>query len=74
MKPYYYRMSISEFRKTFSGKPPCVNTIKKWISEGVISGDILGTSYFVHVDVNGDVIKRKPLNSSNELLKKILQP
>jgi len=44
------RITVNEYRRlAFEGKPPCANTIKRWIDRGIISGEKIGGLYFVHV-------------------------
>jgi len=59
-------MKISEFRvKTFTEQSrPTINTIKKWVDNGVISGKIFDGMYFVDID------KIQPVN---DLVSKVLQ-
>ena len=58
-------MKISEFRATqFTEQSrPSINTIKKWIDNGVISGQAFDGMYFVESD------KVQPINS---LVNKVL--
>lgn len=74
MAQNFKRMRISEFRKTFSGRPPSINTIRKWIDEEMVCGDIVGSTYFVHVDSDGQLLKPTQPNSVDGLLAKIINP
>lgn len=60
-------ITISEYRRlAFVGKPPCANTIKRWIDTGEISGERIGGMYFVHVD-------EPERNIDNTLLKAMVE-
>ena len=61
------RITVNEYRRlAFVGKPPCANTIKRWIDNGTISGEKIGGLYFVHV---GDA----PRTKNNPLLKSMIE-
>jgi hypothetical protein len=52
------RIALSQFRsRYFAGKPPCVNTLKKWIDTQKLPGEIIAGHYFVLVDDCGEPIK-----------------
>lgn len=43
-------LEVSEFKKIrYPGKRPCVKTMKKWITNGVIQGEVRGGMYFVDI-------------------------
>lgn len=67
-----YRMRLAEFRKRyFMGKPPCENTLKKWIDKQELPGERIGNLYFVLVDARGEPVKLDTGNEhANEMLKK----
>ncbi len=55
----YQLMKASEYReRRFIGtKKPALNTIKRWIRDGILPGEILGGCYYVHVDSMGHPVK-----------------
>ena len=53
----YLRVSLSDFRATFPGKPPCANSLKKWIAAGTLPGEMVGTMYYVHLDHQGNLYR-----------------
>jgi|TARA_R100000322_G_C5422352_1_gene186559 hypothetical protein len=59
-------MKVSVYRKKrfAEGSRPSVNTIKKWIDNGEIQGEIIGGMYYVDLD------KIKP---ANHLVSKVLR-
>jgi S-methylmethionine-dependent homocysteine/selenocysteine methylase len=59
-------MKISEFRQVrFTPKSqPSINTIKKWVDNGSIAGEIIGGCYYVSSD------KIQPVN---DLVNKVLK-
>lgn len=68
MKRKFKRISITDFRKTFAGRPPCANTIKKWILTNEVQGEMLGSLYFLHLDVDEQLISTKINQETNNLL------
>lgn len=61
-KPSFYRMALTEYRRTaYLGKPPCVNTLKamidrkEWLGERTQSG-----RYYLFVDEAGQPIPGTP--------------
>lgn len=55
------RMALSQFRaRYFTGKPPCANTLKKWIDTQKLPGEVIAGHYFVLVDERGEPIKSNP--------------
>lgn len=73
MQVNFQRISISDFRKTFAGKPPCANTIKKWILTNEVQGEVLGSLYFLHLDHDGHLIpKNYESQVDNILLAKLI--
>ncbi len=59
MQPKYYRLALSDFRRTFAGKVPCVNSLKKWIRQGALPGERVGSQYYVHVDSHGNLYHKR---------------
>lgn len=58
------RMALSQFRsRYFTGKPPCVNTLKKWVDTHKLPGEVIAGHYFVLVDERGE-----PINSNQPAL------
>lgn len=51
-------MKVSQYRKQcfVEGSQPSVNTIKRWIDDGELPGEIIGGMYYVEVD------RVKPVN------------
>lgn len=67
------RMALSQFRsRYFTGKPPCVNTLKKWIETKALPGEVIAGHYFVLVDERGEPINCKPALTGNVDADKIL--
>lgn len=59
-------ITISEYQRLgFEGKPPCANTIKRWIERGIVAGEKRGGLYFVHVG--------EPEPIENDLLRAMVQ-
>jgi hypothetical protein len=65
MESHKMLMKISEFReaKFTKNSRPSVNTIKKWVDNGTIVGEIYDGMYFIHTD------KIQPVN---DLVHKVL--
>jgi hypothetical protein len=60
-KPSYFRMSISDFRRSaFKGRPPSPNTIKAAIRDRTWAGEKVGNLYYIFVDDDGQPLPGKP--------------
>lgn len=54
----YLRMKLTEYQKrSFVGKPPCLNTLKKLINNGDLPGELFGGCYYVFVDSQGNALQ-----------------
>lgn len=59
-------LEVAEFKKLrYPGRRPCINTLKKWISSGIIQGEIRGGMYFVDM-------AEELMNTGDDLLNEIL--
>ncbi len=59
-------LEVSEFKEIrYPGRRPCLNTLKKWIKDGIIQGEIRGGMYFV--DLSAELI-----SSGDDLLNKMI--
>lgn len=69
-----YRMALSEFRTSFfiGQRRPCVNTLKKWIDNEELPGEVIAGHYFVLVDHGGNPMKRETSLTGNKAADKIL--
>ena len=59
-------MKVSQFRKKYfeNGSRPAINTVKKWVDNGEIYGEVIGGMYYVDPD------KTTPVNP---LVSKVLR-
>jgi hypothetical protein len=60
-RPTYFRMTLAEFRRrSFIGRPPCLNTIKATMERGDWVGERIGGLWYIFVDENGQPIPGRP--------------
>lgn len=60
-------LEVAEFKKLrYPGRRPCINTLKKWISSGIIQGELRGGIYFVD-------IAEELISTGDDLLNQILE-
>ena len=60
-------LEVAEFKKLrYPGRRPCINTLKKWISSGIIQGELRGGIYFVD-------IAEELMSTGDDLLNQILE-
>lgn len=60
--PAFYRMKLTEYRsRSFVGKPPCLNTLRKMIGNGELPGELFGGCYYVFVDSQGNAVQAEPV-------------
>ena len=51
------KLSLTEYRRVaFAGKPPGMTTLKRWINDGQLPGEKMGTRYFVTVNQALEVV------------------
>jgi hypothetical protein len=45
-------MRVSEYRRTYftPDSMPSVNTVKKWIKNGDVAGEVIGGNYYVNMN------------------------
>ncbi|WP_257282158.1 hypothetical protein [Endozoicomonas sp. ISHI1] len=59
-------LEVAEFKQIrYPGKRPCLNTLKKWIREGILQGEIRGGMYFV--DLSAEL-----MSTGDDLLNEML--
>lgn len=70
-----YRMLLSEYQKSgFTGRPPCIATLRNHVGQGKLPGEKVGGLWYVFVDENGEPWTEQPVASTgNALADRLLQ-